>query len=470
MRSTDSPLVSVCVPTRNRASTLASALASVLAEPLDDLEVVVYDDASYDETAAAVRELDDPRIRYRRQRARVGIARNRNACLDAARGRYLAWLDDDDAYLPGGLSRQVETLEREPSVVLAHGAFDVVDGSDRPQPAWERPFERDTVETGEDAFGELLLSNYIAAPTVVVRSDTQRAAGPYPLDVGDRAEDWDAWLRLSLLGDVAYTARPVATYRCHPGGASHGRSTSLAWLSSEARVVARALRAGGFEPATGRRLARRARAALGIRAIGTGSDALARARPRLAVRALGWAARVVPDCRPHLMAAAGAALDRDEHACHIEASRALRSLARRIADSRLGARVLAQLDATDAWSVERSRVASTIRRVVPVEASVAALDKWDPSLLHEAGRRGRHFPDLALHPRGYPPDDGAAIRHLEELRSRGTDYLVLPRAAWWWLDHYTGFADHLASRHARVWADEACLIYRLEPANGDVRP
>lgn len=461
MPSTSRPLVTVCMPTRNRAAMLRDALASVLAEPLDDLEIVVLDDASDDDTRAVVLGFGDRRIRYRRHPRRVGIVCNRNACLEAARGRYLAWLDDDDAYLPGGLVRQLAVLEREPDVVLAHGAFEVVDGDGRPQPLWERPFDEDTVEPGARAFRELLLSNYIGAPTVVVRAAAQRSAGPYAEELGDRGEDWDAWLRIALRGDLAYSAAPVATYRCHAESASHGRAGSLAWLRSEARVVSRALETGGFAPAVRRALARRARAALGIKAVMAATHALARGRARAAARAARWAGRAFPPSHEHLLAAAGAAVDRNEHAFHVETGRALRAMTHAIPDSRFGRAVRARLAATDAWTAERTGVARRIRRVVPAGARVLAVDKWDPSLLREAGRRGGHFPDLALHPRGYPADDEDAIRHLADLRARGAEYLVFPNAGFWWLDHYTGFARHLSARHERVWADDVCVIYRL---------
>ncbi|HEX5416461.1 MAG TPA: hypothetical protein VFZ25_12400, partial [Chloroflexota bacterium] len=60
----------------------------------------------------------------------------------------------------------------------------------------------------------------------------------------------------------------------------------------------------------------------------------------------------------------------------------------------------------------------------------------------------------------YPSDDRAAIAHLEILRAAGSQYLVLPNPAFWWLDYYPEFARHLA-RFRRVWADEACQIYAL---------
>ncbi|MDH3732271.1 MAG: glycosyltransferase [Gemmatimonadota bacterium] len=458
------PLATVCIPTRNRAAFLRDALVSVLGQDIDDLEILVLDDASWDETGLVVREFADPRIIHRRHDRRVGIAENRNACLDGATGRYLAWLDDDDAYTPGGLRRQLEVLETEPDVVLVHGAVEVVDGRGMPRPAWSAPFRQDTVEPGADAFSELVLSNYVRAPTAVTRADAHRRAGPYATNLGDRAEDWDAWLRVSLRGDVAFSARPVARYRCHAGGASARRASSLSWLASETLVVRRALkRARGQVPGIDE-IERRADAALTARHLEAAGDALARGFPDLACRIVLRAGRVTASRRDALGGAADRAAAADEHGFHEAARPVLRTAAARLTGTRFGEALRARLEATDDWSDERAGVAGRIRRVVPAGESVAAIDKWDPSLLHEAQRTGWHFPDLALSPDGYPADDDGAIDHLEAQRSRGARYLVVPRASFWWLDHYGRFSAHLDRRYDRVLADELCIIYRLAPA------
>ena len=452
-------LVSVCIPTRDRARYLEEALSSVMREELDDLEVIVCDDASTDDTPAVVAALDDGRISYHRHESRVGIARNRNACLELARGRYLAWLDDDDRYLPGGLRRQIGLLEAEPSVALVHGAIEVTDRDGRARPAWPGPFSEDTVEEGPAAFRELILSNYVRAPSAVTRASAHRRAGPYATGLGDRAEDWDAWLRLALEGDVAYRARPVGVYRCH-GSATTARTSSIAWLKAETRVVHRAL-AFSDRIFGGDELRIRALAALTARHFEAAGDALARGRERTAYRASRRASRLLPEMGPVIREAASHAHRADEHRFHRAAREVLEHVASVLAGSRFGAALEARLDASESWSGERVAVARRIRQVVPMGSRVAAIDKWDPSLLHEAGRRGWHFPDLALSPDGYPADDGQAIEHLEAQRARGVEYLVVPRASFWWLEHYLRFSSHLDRRHERVWADDVCVIYRL---------
>ena len=204
------PLVSVCIPVRNHAGYVGDAIESALSQEIDGLEVIVHDDASSAETGAAVRAADDGRVRYGRHAREVGVARNRDSCLRAARGRHVAWLDADDTYLPGMLARQVEVLEEHPDVGLVHGAFHVVDEHGRRLPDWLAPFEQDAFEPGSVAASLLLASNEITTSTVVVRRAVHDRAGAFGQSPRASSSDWAMWLRLALRADVAYTAAPVA--------------------------------------------------------------------------------------------------------------------------------------------------------------------------------------------------------------------------------------------------------------------
>ena len=126
---TAAPQISVCKPVRNGAQYVVEALRSALAQRGRELEVVVYDDGSTDATPAAVASLADERIRYTRGTRRIGVAAARNACLAAARGEYVAWLDADDVLLDGMLDRQAATLDRHPRVGLVHGRAEIVDAA-----------------------------------------------------------------------------------------------------------------------------------------------------------------------------------------------------------------------------------------------------------------------------------------------------------------------------------------------------
>src|SRR3954471_3920817 len=106
------PRVSVVVPTHNRADVVGRAVASVLAQTERDLEVIVVDDASTDGTAQRLAELakGDDRIRIIANAVALGGGGARNAGIAASRGQWVAFLDDDDEWLPAKLAIQLETL------------------------------------------------------------------------------------------------------------------------------------------------------------------------------------------------------------------------------------------------------------------------------------------------------------------------------------------------------------------------
>jgi glycosyltransferase involved in cell wall biosynthesis len=105
-----SPLFSVVIPVFNRSNELAAALRSVLDQSERDFEIVVVDDGSIDDPKRIVDEIADPRIVFLRQENRGGGAA-RNMGIDHGRGRFIAFLDSDDRFLPGHLSRMRTQLE-----------------------------------------------------------------------------------------------------------------------------------------------------------------------------------------------------------------------------------------------------------------------------------------------------------------------------------------------------------------------
>ena len=115
----DDRLISVVIPTFNRAGYLPEAVDSVLAQGHASLELIVVDDGSTDDTAAVVARCGNA-VRYHFQPNR-GIAGARNAGAALARGAYLAFLDSDDAWTPGKLARQMAVLDANPGVDVVYG-------------------------------------------------------------------------------------------------------------------------------------------------------------------------------------------------------------------------------------------------------------------------------------------------------------------------------------------------------------
>jgi glycosyltransferase involved in cell wall biosynthesis len=113
------------------------------------------------------------------------------------------------------------------------------------------------------------------------------------------------------------------------------------------------------------------------------------------------------------------------------------------------------------------RIRTVVDSILPKDAFVVVISKGDEALLQLGGRQGRHFPQTSdgAYAGHYPSDDAAAIAHLEALRERGAQYLLVPATGLWWLDHYQGFRLHLEQHH-RLVCDrrDTCLVFALSEA------
>jgi len=124
------PKISVILPTFNRAATLPMACQSVLDQSFGDLELIIVDDGSSDDTAAVVGALGDERVRYIRQETNGGAASARNKGLEAAKGEFIAFQDSDDMWLPGKLAAQLAQFETLPDDVGVVTGSKIVYGRD----------------------------------------------------------------------------------------------------------------------------------------------------------------------------------------------------------------------------------------------------------------------------------------------------------------------------------------------------
>jgi hypothetical protein len=110
------------------------------------------------------------------------------------------------------------------------------------------------------------------------------------------------------------------------------------------------------------------------------------------------------------------------------------------------------------------RIRQVLDRQLPARATVAVISRGDEKLVTVSGRRAWHFPQT---PKGvyaghHPADSHAAIVHLEQVRARGARYLLIPRTAFWWLDHYRDLADHLQRSATCVFRDDhTCALFAL---------
>jgi len=105
------PEVSVIIPTFNRAAFLKSAIKSALHQTYDDIEIIVVDDNSSAPVHDVIKKLQDTRIKYIRHKHNFGVSVARNTGIKASKGKYIAFLDDDDEWLPEKLEKQIEIIK-----------------------------------------------------------------------------------------------------------------------------------------------------------------------------------------------------------------------------------------------------------------------------------------------------------------------------------------------------------------------
>ena len=125
MVNASAPTVSIVMPTYNRADLLPRSIASILSQDFDDLQLLIVDDGSTDNTASVVKEIQnqDSRVRYLRLPENRGIGYARNAGLQHVTGKYIGLADSDDLWLPGKLKTQVEIMEQHPEIEVLFGDF-----------------------------------------------------------------------------------------------------------------------------------------------------------------------------------------------------------------------------------------------------------------------------------------------------------------------------------------------------------
>jgi glycosyltransferase involved in cell wall biosynthesis len=200
------PEVSVVIPAYNAARYVGAAVESVLAQSFDDLEVVVVDDGSTDETADVVAGLG-ARVRCIRQ-ANSGVAVARNQGIAQSDSRYVAFLDADDAWLPEKLAKQMKALRESPDRRFCYTAFAIA-GSDL------EPIEVRRGPLVGTALGTLLLQgNVVGASTPVCERELFAKAGDFDPALSQCA-DWDMWMRLAAHTEFIYLDEPLVNYRQH---------------------------------------------------------------------------------------------------------------------------------------------------------------------------------------------------------------------------------------------------------------
>ena len=202
-----SPLLSVIMPVFNAENFVEEAVSSLVRQTLSDLEIVIVDDGSTDNSMKIIEAVDDPRVRIVRHSENRGLAAARNTGLYAAHGEYIAWLDADDVSHPRRLERQISFMRKHPEISLC-GTWVKTIG----KPAgvkWRYPTEPDVLRC------RMLFDDPLATSSIVFHrmhiNDTR-------IEFNERyapAEDYDLWERISRRQRSSNVAQFLTYYRMH---------------------------------------------------------------------------------------------------------------------------------------------------------------------------------------------------------------------------------------------------------------
>ena len=215
--STPDQLVTIAIPTFNRASRLADCVLAALSQTYQRFEVLVSDNASTDETAELLRQFRDPRLRVVRQKSNIGLLPNWNACLAEARGEYIVFVSDDDRIQPWMLGRCIALVKREPQIPIVLTLSDIhwtEDGRTR-QASPNSKFGTG-IWDGADLLLEFFKGNIVVQMcSIMIRTHALRAIGGFPIDLPSYGADIAAWASLLAKGRAGFVNESCATFFVH---------------------------------------------------------------------------------------------------------------------------------------------------------------------------------------------------------------------------------------------------------------
>jgi glycosyltransferase involved in cell wall biosynthesis len=200
------PSVSVVIATYNYGRFLRGALESALNQTHRDLEVIVVDDGSTDDTPTVIEPyLADPRVRYHRT-DHLGQPGAKNAGIRLCRAPLIAFLDADDLWLPEKIQKQVALFRANPRVGVVHAQRHLIDEAGRPLEYTQPECHRGLI------LAEMYRTNFICFSSVVVRRAVFDAVGLFDERL-QLAIDYDLWLRAAKRFEFDHIAEPLVKYR-----------------------------------------------------------------------------------------------------------------------------------------------------------------------------------------------------------------------------------------------------------------
>lgn len=225
MELNNQPIVSVIIPTYNRTDFLKLTLESVLNQTYQNFEIILVDDGTpNDKNMLLCQKID--KVKYIKIENSGGPAKPRNVGIHEAKGKYIAFVDDDDMWMPNKLEKQVAVLENNPDFGLVHCCCQVIDenGIEKKE-IIGRPGSLD-VKHGDVSMR--MMGNWtLMMPTPLVRRHVIDEVGLFNEKIPSALEDVEFWTRCSFVTQFYYMDDPLANYRVHSTNISSNTSKYL---------------------------------------------------------------------------------------------------------------------------------------------------------------------------------------------------------------------------------------------------
>ncbi len=223
----DQPWLSVVIPVYQGERYLEDMFSSIATQQDPGVELIVIDDGSTDHSTDIIEK-------WRSQCRMTVLTGERsgnwvattNRGMAIARGAWISLLHQDDAWLPGRLSRLRMLMEENPQANLFLHPAQLIDETGRRVGRWRCPLPSGRLIGPELMLPRLIVQNFIPICSPIFRRELAESIGPLNEDLWYFA-DWDYWLRLSSRGDVIYHATPLASYRIHPASQTARRTRDI---------------------------------------------------------------------------------------------------------------------------------------------------------------------------------------------------------------------------------------------------
>jgi len=211
------PKVTIAIPTYNRATFLPESIESVLKQSYDNIEIIISNNDSIDNTEEIINNYPDNRIRYFKQIKNIGMAPNWQFCLEQAKGDFFLLLSDDDVLERDAIKWMVEQLNND-DVALAYTRCLYIDASSKP---FKLGLTAPEYETGHNfILNNLLFKRFPLPSATLFRTFTAKKIGGYPLEI-ETACDFGLAMLIAMDGMVVFNKNPLVKYRVHRNSLSN---------------------------------------------------------------------------------------------------------------------------------------------------------------------------------------------------------------------------------------------------------